>query len=68
MKSKCSLVIYFIIFTFIISIIIPTITICFNENDIYEWSTIPSIQTSIVPTNEEQSKTNNEENSKENSR
>lgn len=65
MKSKHSLIIYSIIFTFIISITIPTISICFNENDIYKWSTIPSVQTSITPTIQEQDEEKNKENSRQ---
>ena len=69
MKSKHYIIIYSIISIFITSLIIPTISICFNENETYKWSTSTLVQTSIVPSNKEQSEIksegkNEEQNSK----
>lgn len=53
MIFKKNLLMYIILFFLILTLIISTFSLAFDENSIYVWSNFSSISTSTTPTEEE---------------
>lgn len=60
MIFKKNLLIYITLFFLILTLVIPTFSLAFDQDSIYVWSNFSSVSTSITPTEEDnQSQENN---------